>query len=246
MKGRLPTLLLLLLVLLATLSPVRAEKYTAEHDNDDDNADDDDDDDDVYQYHYGGGDEEEDEEDTSSGLTYHQEILQNTRVDFSHTDLTGDASTAAQEALQTLTAHFLSQGRLEELFSKTKTPECRAKIAQHLGYHVMALAKEEPLPFVEIEFTNTCQDEQPWDFDNLPDGVHMGVSNGEVDIDGRISITFLFLMCRCLSPLMSRLFKTERTNWNSTKRPSICLFQPLMSKFAMAFWPTTVPLPPFG
>lgn len=40
---------------------------------------------------------------------------------------------------------------------------------------MMALAKEEPLPFVSIDFNNTCEDEQPWDFNNLPDGVHMGI-----------------------------------------------------------------------
>eukprot|EP00934_Nitzschia_sp_Nitz4_P000324 Nitzschia sp. Nitz4//scaffold253_size28098//4068//6740//NITZ4_008137-RA/size28098-snap-gene-0.33-mRNA-1//1//CDS//3329544288//324//frame0 len=68
------------------------------------------------------------------------------------------------------------QDRLTTLFNKTKTPECRAKIADHYGRFMKALALEQPMPFSEVhKFNNTCEDEVYWDFHNLPEGVHMGV-----------------------------------------------------------------------
>jgi hypothetical protein len=170
MKVLIQTLLLLLLVLL--LSPSSLAEDDAEHGQED-----------VQHYEDGDDDHEEyenrDDDETSSPsgpeLTEHELILQDTFVDFSSTDLMGDAGSAANQAVDTLASHFLNEGRLQELFEKTKTPECRALIAEHFGYHVMAIAKEEPLPFVDIQFENTCEDERPFDFDNLPKGVHMGV-----------------------------------------------------------------------
>jgi hypothetical protein len=164
-------LLLLVLVLSPSLSWAEDDSEYG-HENGPNVDDEDEDDDDEYRHH------SEDETSVPSGQeqTDHELILQDTFVDFSSADLTGDASSAAKNAVDILASHFLSEGRLQELFEKTKTPECRALIAEHFGYHVMAVAKEEPLPFEDIRFENTCEDERPFDFDNLPEGVHMGVS----------------------------------------------------------------------
>jgi hypothetical protein len=107
--------------------------------------------------------------------TEHQKVLRATRVDYSEVSLTGTETEAAAQVMQVLQQQMLQHGRLKELFSYTKTPECRALIAEHFSHYAMALAMEKPLPFVEVEFSNTCEDEQPWDFNNLPEGVHMGV-----------------------------------------------------------------------
>lgn len=185
MIGRLRTLLLLVLLLLVLVSSwagdaIHRENFDDEDDDDDeddydDDDYDDDDDDDEFQYRH--------ETPFSSSfsnepleLTDHQETLQKTTVDFADTDLTGDAASAARHAVDTMAAQFLAQGRLEDLFANARSPECRALIAQHFAHHVMAIAKEEPLPFVDVQFSNTCEDEQHWDFNNLPKGVHMGVS----------------------------------------------------------------------
>ena len=108
--------------------------------------------------------------------TEHQKVLRDTHIDFSGANLTGDPATAAAQATKLLEQQILRRGRLKKLFQDAKTPECRAMIAEHFSHFVMALALEEPLPFVEIEFANTCNDEEAWDFNNLPEGVHMGVS----------------------------------------------------------------------
>lgn len=92
-----------------------------------------------------------------------------TRVDFTGVDFSDqdEASTIAMGPLM----EDLDR-RLFQLFEKTKTPECREKIAEHYGYFVKAIGLEKPLPFSEIEmFNNTCEDEHPWDFNNLPEGV---------------------------------------------------------------------------
>jgi hypothetical protein len=182
MRELIRTLLLLLLVLLLSLSSWAEDdaeygnddgQFFDDNDNDDD---DDDDDDDEYIHHF----EDETSTPISPAQTEHELLLQGTFVDFSSTNLTGDTSSAAKQAVDTLASHFLHEGRLQALFEKTKTPECRALIAEHFGYHVMAIAKEEPLPFVDIRFENTCVDDRPFDFDNLPKGVHMGVRNMDI------------------------------------------------------------------
>jgi hypothetical protein len=87
-----------------------------------------------------------------------------TRVDFSDQD---EAATLAMGPLM----EDIDR-RLFQLFEKTKTAECRHKIAEHYGYFTKALGLEKPLPFSEMAvFNNTCDDEYPWDFNNLPEGV---------------------------------------------------------------------------
>ena len=63
--------------------------------------------------------------------------------------------------------------RLEGMYAKTTTNECRAKIATHLGYFVNALALEEALPFTDVRFPNECG-EPVYSWDNLPEGMHIG------------------------------------------------------------------------
>jgi len=62
---------------------------------------------------------------------------------------------------------------LTQLFSKAKTPECRAKIAQHYAYFISAIGKEKFLPFQTFpwDLTNECPSERKYDIDNLPEGV---------------------------------------------------------------------------
>lgn len=92
-----------------------------------------------------------------------------TRVDLSNVDFS-DRDTSATMAKDPLTEDM--DRRLHRLFEKTKTDECRRKIAEHYGYFTKAFGLEKPLPFSEMEhFNNTCEDEHPWDFNNLPEGV---------------------------------------------------------------------------
>lgn len=92
-----------------------------------------------------------------------------TRVDFRSVDFS-DRDAAASIVMGPLMEDM--DRRLFHLFEKTKTAECREKIAEHYGYFTKAFGLEKPLPFSEIEhFNNTCKDEHPWDFNNLPEGV---------------------------------------------------------------------------
>jgi hypothetical protein len=167
MKDRRRLFLFVLLALLIALSSQTENDLFKADENENDDGDD---------YEDEGADGEENDDADIVYVNHHQQTLERTLVDFSALSLSGDPSIAAREVIQTLSEEILQQGRLQELFSKATTPECRALIAKHFGYHVMALAKEEPLPFHSTQFTSTCEDEQPWDFNNLPSGVHMGVS----------------------------------------------------------------------
>ena len=92
-----------------------------------------------------------------------------TRVDLSQVDFS-DPNSSATMAIDPLTGEM--ERRLHRLFEKTKTAECRRKIAEHYGYFTQAIGLEKPLPFSEMaHFNNTCEDEHPWDFNNLPEGV---------------------------------------------------------------------------
>jgi Core-2/I-Branching enzyme len=179
-------LLLWMLLLAASLGSVKG----AEEDGDGVEAGQDDDEEEedeeyaiVYKPREETGDVHVDEEmeeeielpkDEIKPLTEHQINLGKTYVDLSGIDLSGDPATAAAHAVEAYSADV--QGRLASLFAKTRTPECRALIAEHFGYHLKALAREEPLPFASIRFNSTCQLDpaHKWDFDNLPDGIHMG------------------------------------------------------------------------
>lgn len=92
-----------------------------------------------------------------------------TKVDLTSVDFS-DQDEAASNAMGPLVEDM--DRRLFQLFEKTKTPECRRKIAEHYGYFTKAFGLEKPLPFSEIaKFNNTCDDNEPWDFNNLPEGV---------------------------------------------------------------------------
>jgi hypothetical protein len=228
---------LLILILLSVL--LFSPSSWAEDDDDIDHDDGQDDDEvsDEYLHPY------DDETSTLSGPepTEHDLILQDTLVDFSSKELMGDAGSAAKQAVDAIAFHFFNEGRLEELFHNTKTPECRALIAEHFGYHVMAIAKEEPLPFMDIQFENTCEDQRPYDFDNLPKGVHMGVRTMDIvamSFHREQSLNYCLRLCALfvnfLCENISRLSKTERTNRNGMKLPITSTFLHLMSKFATA------------
>jgi hypothetical protein len=64
--------------------------------------------------------------------------------------------------------------RLLKLFNKTKTHECRMKIATHLSYHINAIALEESLPFTDVKFTNECNETVYDEWTKLPEGMNIG------------------------------------------------------------------------
>ena len=112
--------------------------------------------------------------DTPPLLTDHQKYMKETTIDFTGIDFTGDASTAAALAVDTMAAEMKNVGRFKELFENAITPECRALISKHFGYFLKAIATETPLPFASTKFESSCEDEHPWDFNNLPKDIHMG------------------------------------------------------------------------
>lgn len=104
------------------------------------------------------------------GGSERDEQKRRTTVDFENVNFGAKAPIVAMKAMDPLVNGL--EDRLTDLFSHAHTEECRAKIAQHMGYFTSALAKEEPMPFFEMShFDNTCEDEIEWDFDNLPEGV---------------------------------------------------------------------------
>ncbi len=107
--------------------------------------------------------------------TEHGHRLEKTRVDFEGVDFSGDASTAADQVMNKISEEMKLAGRMKDLFEHAHTEECRALIAEHFGYFYKAIATETPLPFANIRFDSSCEDEEPWDFNNLPEGVHMGI-----------------------------------------------------------------------
>lgn len=86
-------------------------------------------------------------------------------------DDTADIAAASVVAAGLLSSQL--EQRLEKLYANTNTAECRAKIAQHLGYFVNSLALEEALPFSDVRFPNSCG-EPVYSWDSLPDGMHIG------------------------------------------------------------------------
>jgi Core-2/I-Branching enzyme len=66
------------------------------------------------------------------------------------------------------------QQRLTKMYTKAVTQECRMKIAEHLGYHINAIALEESLPFTDVKFNNECNETIYDDLRNLPAGMNIG------------------------------------------------------------------------
>ena len=90
-------------------------------------------------------------------------------------------STTADDAPTNVVANDIAkqfgnvlEQRLLKLFDKTKTHECRMKIANHLSYHINAIALEESLPFTDVKFTNECNETVYDDWTKLPEGMNIG------------------------------------------------------------------------
>ena len=86
-------------------------------------------------------------------------------------DLTAEPAEAATKVLDRIGASV--QSRLTKLFEKAHSPSCRALIGEHYSYFINAIGMEESLPFENTRFQNTCP-EPVYDFDNLPEGMHIG------------------------------------------------------------------------
>ena len=119
--------------------------------------------------------------DKDLGMTKHEDLQRTLHIDLHdnnspenvNLDLaTADARDAARQVLQRIGSSV--QDRLTAMFAKTKTPECRALIGEHFGYYLNAIGKEESLPFAQAKFQNECP-EPVLDFDNLPNGTHLGI-----------------------------------------------------------------------
>jgi len=119
---------------------------------------------------------DEDEEMTDHAM-YHKELnvdflaLHRDRKDVLDLSDAANAGDMAGHALDVMTNSLYK--RLSSLFGNAKTPECRAKIAQHLNYFVEALGQEKGLPFQDVIFPNECP-EPVYDWDNLPEGITIG------------------------------------------------------------------------
>lgn len=46
--------------------------------------------------------------------------------------------------------------RIEKIFEKAKTEECRTKIAESFAHYLSAVGEEKSLPFENIKFKNGC------------------------------------------------------------------------------------------
>ena len=105
--------------------------------------------------------------------TPHQILIDTTRVHLDDVDFTGAPHDVATQLLPRLTIDI--ENRITQLYEKAITPECRALIGEHYGYFLKAIALEQSLPFAEMQFNNTCEGDIEYDFDNLPEGIHMGI-----------------------------------------------------------------------
>jgi hypothetical protein len=118
--------------------------------------------------------------DKDLGMTEHEDLQRTVLIDLHNLDLpentdldltTSDPRDAARQVMERIGASL--EDRLATIFSKAKTPECRAMIGEHMGYFINAIGKEEALPFAETTFRNECP-EPVLDWENLPDNVHIG------------------------------------------------------------------------
>ena len=119
-------------------------------------------------------------------LSAHQRIQKETFVNFTNDNLVGEPIQAARKVVHRLMHNF--ESRLETVFQRAKTSECRTKIAEHFGYFINAMALEASLPFEDVRFENSCP-EPVYDLDNLPEGMHIGhVQNRSYQPDDGIYI----------------------------------------------------------
>lgn len=122
-----------------------------------------------------GGSEEEPATTPAPSINRVDALRAKTELDVSAL-LLEDHGDVSEQSSASVAAGLLSsklEQRLEKLYAKTHTAECRAKIAQHLGYFLNAVALEESLPFTDVRFPNHCG-EPVYSFDNLPEGMHIG------------------------------------------------------------------------
>ena len=105
----------------------------------------------------------------------HRQYQEDAYLDFTGDDLAGELAGESAEAAHAVVNRLSInlESRIQNVFQRAKTPECRAKIAEHFGYFFNAMALESSLPFGEVDFTNSCP-EPIYDFDNLPEGMHVG------------------------------------------------------------------------
>lgn len=118
--------------------------------------------------------EEEEEEEFEDYKSEHQQMQERSYLDFTTNaaDLEGSPEDAAKQVVQQMNVNL--ENRIAQIFEKAKTPECRAKIAEHYSYFVNAIALEHSTPFGEVYFENSCP-EEVYDLDNLPEGMHIGM-----------------------------------------------------------------------
>jgi len=113
----------------------------------------------------GEEEEVEEEEEEEHKDSEHYRIIEKTRVDVYNTTIPenkelagnlGDLSSddAAGRMLSRISSSL--EERIEKTFEKTKTEECRLKIAESFAHYVRAVGEEKPLPFENVKFKNDC------------------------------------------------------------------------------------------
>jgi len=125
--------------------------------------------------HIVNGEEEEEKEDFREHVEARIERRRlATAVSFSDVDFesSSEPSLMAEKVAKKLTQTAL-QPRLEKLFAKAETPECREKIATHFSYFINAIGMEESLPFTDVKFRNDCP-EPAYMWSDLPEDMHPG------------------------------------------------------------------------
>jgi Core-2/I-Branching enzyme len=110
------------------------------------------------------------------GTTEDSNDFENNNDDDGFLDRNAEEAAAAWHALHTIIKQSGLHERLTKMYTKSAhSNECRAKIAEHVGYFMAAMGQEELLPFSTIQFNNTCPEPAYPDWSNLPDGMHIGM-----------------------------------------------------------------------
>jgi Core-2/I-Branching enzyme len=106
--------------------------------------------------------DEEDEDDDDYASIDYRSILASAAENL--TEAARRATNAMSESVS---------ARLEVLFRQANSSECRASIAEHLGYFVQSVGGEKSMPFAEWQMESECP-EPSLDWDHLPEGMHIG------------------------------------------------------------------------
>ena len=116
--------------------------------------------------------EEDDDEWNDLSWTEHDRLARDLYVEVPYFLDVYDPSEASDLVANALLEGSGVKSKLLSLFENARSTECRELIAEHFGYFMAALGREEDMPFVGWELENTCPD-----FDEMPDYVGINAQN---------------------------------------------------------------------